>query len=120
MGSAFDLPRLESLRTDEIAPVASSVLKSKESPSSPIFYFGFFLFNSSTLRGDGLALSEGGFQTVIGITANGSSTAPPKRFFAFAIGLEDGDELMTTGASATGDGARSGSRAEEGGDAPSF
>ena len=90
---------------EEIAPAASSALKSKESSSSPILDFGFFLFNSSTLRGGGLALSEGGFQTVIDITSNGCSMAPPKRFFAFTVGLEKGNKLMTTGASATGDGA---------------
>ena len=105
---------------DETAPVASSTLERKESLFLSTFGFGFFHFSSTGLRGDDLALYEGGFQTVIGITANGCSTAAPKRLFASTSGLEGGGELKTRGASATGDGARSGSRAEEDGDAPNF
>ena len=102
-GSAFDLSRSKSLRMDETAPAASSALRSKESPSLPIFYSGAFLFNSSTLRGGDLTLSIGGFQTVMGITSNGCSEAPPKRLFAFTTDLEGGCELKTIGASAVGD-----------------
>ena len=88
---------------DETAPAASSALKSKESPSPLIFYSGSFPFNSSALREDDLTLFVGGFQTVRGMTANGCSTAPPKRLFAFAADLEWGCELETVGASAGGD-----------------
>ena len=92
---------------DETAPAASSALRSKESPSSSIFDSGAFLFNSSARRGGDLILSVGGFQTVMGITANGCSANPPKRFFAFEADLEGGCELKTIGASAAGDCARS-------------
>ena len=93
---------------DETAPATRSALKSKESPSSLIFYSGAFFFNFSARRGGDLTLSVGGFQTVMGTTANGCSADPPKRFFAFAADLKGGYELKTIGASAVGDGARSG------------
>ena len=105
---------------DEIAPAARSALKSKESPSSLIFYSEAFFFNFSARRGGDLTLSVGGFQTVMGITANGCSADPSKRFFAFAKDLEGGCELKTIGASAADDYASSGLRTEEVGDAPNF
>ena len=104
-------------------PATSSALRSKESPSSPIFYSGAFLFNSSALRGGDLTLSVGEFQTVMGITANGCSAAPPKRLFAFATNLEGGYELKTIGALAAGNCTRSEFRAGVDGedeDAPNF
>ena len=110
-GSAFDLSRSESLRMDETALAVSSALRSKEFPSSPIFDSGSFLLNSYALRGGDLALFVGGFQTVMGITTNGCSTAPPKRLFAFVVDLEWGYELKTMGASTAGDYARFGLRA---------
>ena len=82
---------------DETAPAASSALRSKESPSPPILDFGSFIFNSSALREGDLTLFVSGFQTVMGMTANGCSTAPPKRLFAFAADLERGYELKTIG-----------------------
>ena len=75
---------------DETAPAASSALESKESLFSSTFGFGFFLFNSAALRGGDLAFPEGGFQMVIGIIANGCSTAAPKRLLASTSGLEGG------------------------------
>ena len=122
-GSAFDLSRSESLRMDETAPVVSSALRSKESPSPPIFDSGSFLFNSSALREGDPTLFVGGFQTVRGLTANGYSTAPPKRLYAFATDLEWGYELETVGASAGGDCTRFGFRTRadrEDEDAPNF
>ena len=108
---------------DETALPASSALRSKESPSSQIFDSGAFLFNSSALRGGDLTLSVGGFQTVMGITANDCSTAPSKRLFAFVADLEGGCELKTIGASAAGDCAYSSFLAGVDGedeDAPNF
>ena len=99
----FDLSRSESLRIDESGPTSSSELRSKESSSSPIFGSGSFPFSSSTLREGDLTLFGGGFQTVMGITANGCSTTPPTRFFAFVVGLDRGYELKTVGASTGGD-----------------
>ena len=82
MGSAPDLLRSKSLRIDETVPAASSALRSKESPSPPVWEP--FLFNSSTREEGGLILCAGGFQTVMGMTASGCSTALPKEPFAFA------------------------------------
>ena len=75
---------------DETAPTASSALRSKESPSSPIFDSGAFLFNSSARRGGDLTLSVGGVQTVMGTTTNGCSSNPPKRFFCLQSRLRRG------------------------------
>ena len=72
---------------DETAPAASSALESKESLIASAFGFNFFLFNSVVLRGDDLALSKGGFHTIIGRTVNGCATAAPKRPFASMSGL---------------------------------
>ena len=108
---------------DETAHAASLALRSKESPSSPIFYSRAFLFNPSAFQGGDLPLSVGRFQTIMGITANSCSAAPPKRLFAFATDLEEGCELKTIGASAAGDCARSGFQAGVDGedeDAPNF
>ena len=98
-----------------MAPAASSELGSKESLIASAFGFDFFLFNSAIPRGGDLALSEGRFHTVIGITVNGCSTAALERPFAFMSGFEGGSEVKTRG-----DDARSGSWAGEGGDAPEF
>ena len=87
-----------------MAPAASSGLESKESLTAPAFGFDFFLFGSTIPRGGDLALSEGRFHTVIGITVNGCSTIAPERPFAFTSGLEGGSEVKTRG-----DDARSGS-----------
>ena len=95
---------------DETAPATSSALRSKESPFPPIFDSGSFLFNSSAIREGDLTLFVSRFYTVRGMTANGCSTAPPKRLFAFAADLEWGCELETVGASAGGDYAHSGFR----------
>ena len=70
-----------------MAPAVSSALESKESLIASAFGFNFFLFNSVVPRGDDLALSEGGFHTVIGITVNGCATSTPERPFAFTSGL---------------------------------
>ena len=70
-----------------MAPAASSALESKEFLFASAFGFNFFLFNSVVLRGGDLALSEGGFHTVIGRTVNGYATSAPERPFAFASGL---------------------------------
>ena len=72
-GRAPNLLRSESLRMDETAPVASSALKSKESPSPSAS--GRFLLNSSALEAGGSALYTGGLQTVMGITFNRGSVA---------------------------------------------
>ena len=98
-----------------MAPVASSGLESKESLTVSAFGFGFFLFGAAIPQGGDLALSEGGFHTVIGITVYGYLTVAPERPFAFASGSEEGSEVKTRG-----DDARSGSGAGEGGDAPNF
>ena len=87
-----------------MAPAASSALESKESLIASAFGFNFFLFGSAIPRGGDLALSKGGFHTVIGITVNGCSTAALERPFAFTSGLEGGSEVKTRG-----DDARSGS-----------
>ena len=80
-----------------MALAASSGLESKESLIAPAFGFNFFLFGSTIPRGGDLALSEGGFHTVIGITVNGCSTAAPERPFAFTSGLEGGSEVKARG-----------------------
>ena len=82
MGRAPDLLRSEFLSMDEIAPAASSALKSKESPSPSASER--FLPNFSALEGGGSALYVGGLQTVIGITSNGGSAALPEESLAFA------------------------------------
>ena len=102
-GSALDLLRSESLRMDETAPAVSSALRSKESPYPLISDFGSFLLNSSALQDGDLTLFVGGFQTVMGMTASGCSTAPPKGPFTFAADPERGCELKTVGASTGGD-----------------
>ena len=89
-------------------PAASSALRSKESPSPPVSES--FLFNSSALGEGGLTLFAGGFQIVIGMTANGCSTAPPQGPFAFAADPERNCELKTLGTSAGSDSAYSGFR----------
>ena len=97
---APDLLRSESLRTDEIAPAASSALKSKESPSPSAS--GRFLLNSSALDGGGSALYTGGLQTVIGITANGGLAALPEESLAFVAELERSYKLRALGTLAGG------------------
>ena len=86
---------------DETAPVASSVLRSKESPSSPVSEP--FLFNSSDLEEGGLTIYAGGFQTVMGMSVSGCSTALPEEPFAFAADLERDCELKALRTSAGGD-----------------
>ena len=122
-GSAFDLLRSESVRMDKTAPAASSVLRSRESPSPTLSDSGSFLFDSSALREGDLTLLVGGFQTVMGTIANGYPTASPKDFFALAAELERGCMLKVVGASDGGEGARSGFRTcvdGEDEDAPNF
>ena len=121
MGSALDLLRSESLRMDETAPATSSTSRSKESPSPPVSES--FLFNSSAFEESGLTLFAGGFQTVMGMIANGCSTALPEGLFAFVANPERGCELKTLGTSARGDSACSGFQTgvdEEEDDAPNF
>ena len=100
-GSTLDLLRSESLRMDETAPAVSSELRSKESPSPSVSES--FPFNFFALGEGGLTLFAGGFQTVMGMTANGCSTALPEGPFAFAADPEWGYELKTLGASAGSD-----------------
>ena len=83
---------------DEIAPAASSALRSKESPSPPVSEP--FLFNSSDLEEGGLTLYAGGFQTVMGMTASGCSIALPEEPFAFATDSERDCKLEALGTSA--------------------
>ena len=85
---------------DEIAPAASSALKSKESPSP--LASKCFLPNSSSLQGGGSALYVEGLQTVIGITSNRGSAALPEESLAFAAEPEQGYELGALGTSAGG------------------
>ena len=106
---------------DEIAPTASSALRSKELPSPSVS--DPFLFNYSALEEGGLTLCAGGFQTMIGMTSNGCSTALPEESFAFAAELERGCKLKALGTSAGGDNTYPDTRTwvegeEE--DAPSF
>ena len=84
-------------------PAASSALRSKESTSPP--FSESFLFNSSALEEGGLTLYAGGFQTVMGITANGCSTALPEEPFSFVADPEQGCKHKTLGTSAGGDSA---------------
>ena len=86
---------------DEIAPVASSALESKES-SSPSAS-GRFLPKSSAIAGGGSALYAEGLQTEKGITSNGGSAALPEESLALAIEAERGCELGALWTSA-GDG----------------
>ena len=81
-----------------MAPAASSALESKESLIASAFGFNFFLFNSVVPRGDDLALSEGGFHTVIGRTVNGCTTSAPERPFAFTLGLGGDNKVRPRGA----------------------
>ena len=87
-------------------PAVSLALRSKESPSPPVSVS--FLFNSSALGEGGLTLFAGGFQTVVGMTANGCSAALPKGPFAFVVDPERGYEIKTLRTSARGDSACSG------------
>ena len=96
-----------------MALAASSGLESKESLTAPAFGFNFFLDGSAIPRGGDLALSEGGFHTVIGRAVNVGATAALERPFAFTLGL-GGDSKVKT----RGDDVCSGSWAGEGGDAP--
>ena len=96
-----------------MAPAASSALESKESLTTSAFDFNFFLFSSAVPRGGDLALSGGGFHTVIGRAVNGCATDAPERPFAFMSDL-GGDSKVKT----RGDDACSGSWTGEGGDAP--
>ena len=77
---------------DKTAPAASSALRSKESPSSPVSEP--FLYNSFELEEGGLTLWARGFQTVMGMTASSCSTALPKEPFTFATDLERDCELQ--------------------------
>ena len=95
---------------DETDPTASSVLRSRESPSPKLSDFGSFLSDSSTLQEGDLTLLVGGFQTVMGTIANDCPTASPKGFYALAAELERGCVLKVVGASDGGEGARSGFR----------
>ena len=96
-----------------MAPVASLGLESKESLTAPAFGFDFFIVGSAIPRGGDLALSEGGFHTVIGRAVSGGATAALERPFAFTSAL-GGDSKVKT----RGDDACSGSWAGEGGDSP--
>ena len=100
---------------DETALAASSALESKEALIAPAFCFDFFFVGSAIPRGGDLALSEGGFHTVIGRAVSGGATtaAALERPFAFTIGLGEDSKVKTRG-----DDACSGSWAGEGVDAP--
>ena len=93
---------------DETAPAASSALRSRESPSPPLYSPRSFLFDSSALRGGDLTLLVGGFQIVMGTIASDCLMASPKGISAFVVDLERGCELKVVGASDGGEGARSG------------
>ena len=80
---------------DETAPAASSALESKESPSPLVL--GLFPLNSSALDEGGAALYTEGFQTVMGMTSNGGSTALPEESLAFEAEPERGCELEALG-----------------------
>ena len=96
-----------------MAPAANLGLESKESLTALAFCFDFFLVGSA-IPGEGdLALSKGGFHTVIGRGVSGGATAALERPFAFTTGL-GGDSKVKT----KGDDACSGSWVGEGGDAP--
>ena len=99
-GKAPDLLRSESLRMDEIEPVVSSALESKESPSPSASRR--FLPKSSSIEGGGSTLCAGGLQTEMCITSNGGSAALPEESLAFAAEAERGCELSALGTSAEG------------------
>ena len=80
-----------------MASAASSVSESKESLTASAFGYDLSLFGSAIPRGGDLALSEGRFHTVIGITVNGCSTAALERPFTFTSGLEGRSEVKTRG-----------------------
>ena len=103
MGNALDLLRSASLRMDETAPAVNSTSRRKESPSPPLSES--FFFNSSAFEEGDLTLFVGGFQTVMGMIANGCSTALPEGPLAFAADPERGCKLKTMGTSAAGDSA---------------
>ena len=86
---------------DETAPVASSALKRKESPSPSTS--GRFPLSSSALDEGGSALYARGLQTVIGMTSNRGLTALPEESLAFAIEPERGYELGALETSDEGD-----------------
>ena len=87
-GSTLNLLRSTSLRMDETVPAANSTSRSKESPSPPLSES--FFFNSSAFEERDLTLFVGGFQTVMGMIANGCSTALPEGPLAFAADPERG------------------------------
>ena len=70
-----------------MAPAANLGLESKESLTAQSFGFDFFLVGSAIPRGGDLALSEGGFHTVIGRAVSGGATATLERPFAFTSSL---------------------------------
>ena len=96
-----------------MTPAANLGLERKESLTAPAFSFDFFLVGSAIPRGGDVALSEGGFHTVIGRAASGGATAALERPFAFTSSL-GGDSKVKT----RGDDACSSSWSGEGGDAP--
>ena len=77
---------------DETAPATTLALESKESLTTSAFDFDFFLFSSTVTWGGDLALSGGGFHTVIGRAVNGCATTAPKELFAFMSGLGGDNE----------------------------
>ena len=106
---------------DETVPAASSASRSKESPSLPVSKS--FLFNSSAFEEGDRTLFVGGFQTVMGMIANGYSTALSEGPFSFTADPGRGCELKTLRTSAKGDSACSGFRTWVDGeeeDAPNF
>ena len=96
-----------------MAPAASSALESKEALIASAFCFDFFFVGSAIPRGGDLALSEGGFHTVIGRAVSDGATVALERPFALTTGLGEDSKVKTRG-----DDACSGSWAGEGGDAP--
>ena len=79
------------MRTNEIAPAASSALENKESSSPSVPKRS--LPKSSSIEGGGLVPYVGGLQTKIGITYNGGLAALPEESLAFAAEAERGCEL---------------------------
>ena len=80
-----------------MVPAASLGLESKESLTAPAFGFDFFLVGSAIPRGGDLALSEGGFHTVIGRAVRGDATAALERPFAFTSSLGGDSKVKTRG-----------------------